>query len=184
MEEEKLIKYEAKRKKEKTKKWGAKISAPTLKTQPKAKSTQSNWVDSFNQKKKSFSKFWSIFQTPNFQFKIFIPKFSIPQILWRKVCKWLEVCNYWLVISLLDIWLIRRAGYAMMLSKWLLIGFFLINNTWFCWLFRWVEWKWLILPEELWKIGSETLNLRTISMILDSMKVKKEILKAAPLEAD
>ena len=42
MEEEKLIKDEAKRKNEETKKWGAKISAPTLKTQPKAKSTQSN----------------------------------------------------------------------------------------------------------------------------------------------
>ena len=42
MEEEKLIKDEAKRKNEETKKWGAKILAPTLKTQPKAEPTQSN----------------------------------------------------------------------------------------------------------------------------------------------
>ena len=49
---------------------GAKISAPTLKTQPRAKLTQSTQ----KKKKKSFSKFSSIFQTPNFQFKIFIPK--------------------------------------------------------------------------------------------------------------
>ena len=35
MEKEKLIKDEVKREKEETKKWGAKISAPTLKTQPK-----------------------------------------------------------------------------------------------------------------------------------------------------
>ena len=59
MEEEKLIKDEAKRKNEETKKWGAKISAPTLKTQPKAESTQST-------QKKSFSKFSSSFQTPSF----------------------------------------------------------------------------------------------------------------------
>ena len=55
MEEEKWIKDEARRKKEETKKWGAKISAPTLKTQQKAESTQSN------PKEKSFSEFSSIF---------------------------------------------------------------------------------------------------------------------------
>ena len=57
MEEEKLIKDEVKRKNEETKKWGAKISAPTLKTQPKAESTQSNWVDSVNPKKIFFKVF-------------------------------------------------------------------------------------------------------------------------------
>ena len=40
----------------------------------------------------------------------------------------------------------------------------------------------MILPEGLWRKGSKTLNLRTVSMILDFMQVKKEILKAAPLE--
>ena len=69
MEEEKWIKDEAKRKKEETKKWGVKISAPTLKTQPKAESTQ-------KKKKKSFSKFSSIFQTPKFNSKFSFPNFQ------------------------------------------------------------------------------------------------------------
>ena len=153
-------------KRKKQRSGGPKFRPPHLKlSQKMSQLSQTELTHSTKKKKNSFSKFWSIFQTPNFQFKIFIPKFSIPLILWRKVCKWLEVCNYWIVISLPDIWSIRRVGYAMMLSKWLLIGFFLINNTWFCWLFRWVEWKWLISPEELWKIGLETLNLRTIRWV-------------------
>ena len=70
MEEEKWIKDEAKRKKEETKKWGVKISAPTLKTQPKAESTQ--------KKKKIFFKIFKYLSNSKIQFKIFIPKFSIP----------------------------------------------------------------------------------------------------------
>ena len=110
--------------------------------------------------------------------------FRLMLILWRRVCKWSEACNYWLVLSLPNMWSMRRARYAIMLSGCLLLGLFLDNgfNTWLCWLFRWVEWQRLIPLEELWRKGSETLNLRTVSMILDSMQVKREILKVAPLE--
>ena len=37
-------------------------------------------------------------------------------------------------------------------------------------------------PEYLWRKGSEILNLRTNSKDLDFVQVKKETLKAAPLE--
>ena len=37
-----------------------------------------SWLSQPQKKKKYFSKFSSIFQTPNFQFKNFNPKFSIP----------------------------------------------------------------------------------------------------------
>ena len=40
------------------------------------------------------------------------------------------------------------------------------------------------MPEELWRKGSGILNLKTMSMILDFMQVKREILKTAPLEMD
>ena len=40
----------------------------------------------------------------------------------------------------------------------------------------------MIPPEELWRTGSGTLNSRIVSMIFDSMQVKREILKAVPLE--
>ena len=40
----------------------------------------------------------------------------------------------------------------------------------------------MILLEELWRTGSGTLNSRIVSMIFDSMQVKREILKAVPLE--
>ena len=66
-----------KSKKRETRKWGAKISAPTLKTQPKLSQLSQTELTQSTQKK-SFSKFSSIFQTLNFQFKIFNPKFSIP----------------------------------------------------------------------------------------------------------
>ena len=39
-----------------------------------------------------------------------------------------------------------------------------------------------MLIEDPWKKGSRILSLRTGSRILDSMQVKKETLKAAPLE--
>ena len=67
MEEAKLIKDEAKRKKEETKKWGAKISASTLKTQPKVELTQST------QKKNLFQSF-----QVSFKLQIFNSKFSFP----------------------------------------------------------------------------------------------------------
>ena len=110
--------------------------------------------------------------------------FRLMLILRRKVCKWSEACNCWLALSLPNTWSMRWARYAMMLSECLLLGLFIDNgpNTWFCWLFRWVEWKELIPPEELWRKGSEILNLRTVSMILNSMQVNREILKVAPLE--
>ena len=60
MEEEKLIKDEAKRKKEEIKKWEAKTSAPTLKTQS-------------TQKKNLFQSF-----QVSFRLQIFNSKFSFP----------------------------------------------------------------------------------------------------------
>ena len=35
--------------------------------------------------------------------------------------------------------------------------------------------------EELWRKGLETLNLKIVSVILDYMQVKREILKVVPL---
>ena len=55
-------------------------------------------------------------------------------------------------------------------------------NTWFYWLFRHIEWKLLIPPEGLWRRGSRASNLKIVNMIVDFSQVKKEILKAAPLE--
>ena len=49
-------------------------------------------------------------------------------------------------------------------------------------LFRHIEWKLLIPLEGLWRRGPGALNLKIVSMILDFSKVKKEILKVAPLE--
>ena len=94
--------------------------------------------------------------------------FRLMLILWRKICIWSKDCNYWLVLNLPNMWSMRRARYAMMLSECLFLGLFIDNghSTWLCWLFRWVEWQQLIPLKELWKKGSETLNLRTISMIL------------------
>ena len=60
MEEEKLIKDEAKRKKEEIKKWEAKTSAPTLKTQS-------------TQKKNIFQSF-----QVSFKLQIFNSNFSFP----------------------------------------------------------------------------------------------------------
>ena len=77
MEEEKWIKDEAKRKKEEAKKWGAKISASTLKTQPKVELTQST------QKKILFKVFKylsnSKFSIQNFQSQIFNSTLSMPK---------------------------------------------------------------------------------------------------------
>ena len=69
------MKQKKEKEKEETKKWGAKISAPTLKLNQKLSQVDS--VNPKKKKKKSFSKFLSIFQNPKFQFKIFIPKFLI-----------------------------------------------------------------------------------------------------------
>ena len=66
MEEEKLTKDEAKKKRERQRSGGAKFSAPTLKTQ----STQKKNI--------SFSKLSSIFQNPNFQFKFSFPNSQCP----------------------------------------------------------------------------------------------------------
>ena len=56
------------------------------------------------------------------------------------------------------------------------------SNTFLHWFFRWVESHWLMPPEYLWRKGLEILNLRTNSKDLDFVQVKKETLKAAPLE--
>ena len=66
MEEEKLIKDEAKRKKEEIKKWEAKTSAPTLKTQSTKKK---NLFQSF-QVSFRLQIFNSKFSFPNFHFHI------------------------------------------------------------------------------------------------------------------
>ena len=110
--------------------------------------------------------------------------FRLILILWRKVCRWSEACNCWLVLSLPDMWSMKWAGYKIMLSKYLLLGLFLIMDLTlvFADFFKWVGWRWLIPLEDLWRKGSGTLNLRTVSMILDSMQVKREIPKVAPLE--
>ena len=76
MEEEKWIKDEAKRKKEETKKWGVKISAPTLKTQPKAESTQKKKKNLFQNFQVSFKLQNSI---QNFHSQIFNSTFSMPK---------------------------------------------------------------------------------------------------------
>ena len=52
--------------------------------------------------------------------------FKLMWILWRKVCEWLEASNRWLVLSLPNMCSMRWAGYAMMLSKCLLLGLFLM----------------------------------------------------------
>ena len=67
--------------------------------------------------------------------------FRLMMNLWRKLCKWSEASNCWLVLSLLNMWSMKRVRYAMMLSECFLLGLFLDNgpNTWLCWLFRWVE---------------------------------------------
>ena len=67
MEEEKLTKDEAKKKRERESSGGGgQILAPTLKTQ----STQKKYI--------YFSKFSSIFQNPNFQFKFSFPNSQCP----------------------------------------------------------------------------------------------------------
>ena len=59
-----------------------------------------------------------------------------------------------------------------------------VFNTWFCWLFRHIEWKPLTIPEEIWRRESGTSNLKIVSTIPAFSQVKKEILKVAPLEVD
>ena len=97
MEEEKLMEDEAKKKKRRDRHrsvWGggggSKILALTLKLNQELSQLNQTRLISVNPKKKkmmkfllecikdknSNSKFSSFFQTPNFQFKIFIPKFS------------------------------------------------------------------------------------------------------------
>ena len=91
IEEEKLVKISKKRKKGETKKLGAKISAPTLKlsqelsqlnqtelTQSTQKKMMMKFLSKWIKDKNLNSKLSSFFQTPNFEFKIFIPKFSVP----------------------------------------------------------------------------------------------------------
>ena len=69
---------EAKRKKKgERKKWGAKILALTLKLSQKlSQLSQTKLTQSNPQKKKknSYSKFSNFYQSPNLQFKNFIPK--------------------------------------------------------------------------------------------------------------
>ena len=72
MEEEKLMKMKQKGKKGRNKEVGAKILSPKLSQELSQLSQTSK-----KKKKNSNSKFSSFFQIPNFQFKIFIPKFSI-----------------------------------------------------------------------------------------------------------
>ena len=74
MEEEKWIKDEAKRKKEETKKWGVKISAPTLKTQQKLSQLNQTKLTQSTQKKKKKNLFQS-FQS-SFKIQLFNSKFS------------------------------------------------------------------------------------------------------------
>ena len=82
MEEEKLMKMKQKRKERDKEVLAGGISAPTHLNSAKVESTQSNWVDSANlkkRKKKSISKFSSIFQNPNFHYQIFNLTFSMPK---------------------------------------------------------------------------------------------------------
>ena len=64
MEEEKVMEEEAKREKRKIWWMEGQNSAPTLWTQHVAKSTQSNWDDSVNSKKKKNSFLFICFPTP------------------------------------------------------------------------------------------------------------------------
>ena len=62
----------------------------------------------------------------------------------------------------------RQVGYAMMLSKWLLLTFQVSQME--------------VADSAIWRIGSKSLNLRTVSKILDSMQVNSEMQKVVPLE--
>ena len=84
MEEEKWIKDEAKRKKEETKKWGAKISAPTLKLSQKlSQLSQIELTQSTKKKKNLFQSFQVSFKLQNsiqnFYSQIFNSTFSMPK---------------------------------------------------------------------------------------------------------
>ena len=48
--------------------------------------------------------------------------FRLMWILWRKACRWLKACNRWLVLNLLNMCSMMRAGYAMLLSECLCLN--------------------------------------------------------------
>ena len=72
MEEEKLIKDEAKRKKEEIKKWEAKTSVPTLKTQS-------------TKKKNLFQSFQVSFRLQIFNSKFSFPNFQLKSSVFKKI---------------------------------------------------------------------------------------------------
>ena len=45
--------------------------------------------------------------------------FKLMWILWKKVCRWLEACGHWLVLSPPNMWSMILTGYAMLFSEYL-----------------------------------------------------------------